>query len=344
MSTMTTEKTSVKKTPVKNQKSSTDFVHETRIKKSLDYIENHLLENIRASDIANASHFSENHFQRIFRSLVGETVNEYVTRRRLEHAANLLIYNKEKSISDISVHCNYSSNANFAKAFKKHFGIKPSLLREQNPEQHSSQEELVTLGRIRTKYGKKLDIQSLHPASIEKEILVYAPVIEAVENLQVIALPPINIVYVMSERGYEVDSILAAWTKIKQWARDKGVCSDFSDELSCFSMSHDNPYITPHDRCRYDTAVVVPENIPMSSLDIKTPFFYEQLPASQYISIRFKGKCPLLSEVYKDLISRWMPENNYQLGDIAPLEHCFYFSKEKNETDLALKISINPRG
>ncbi|NTS76275.1 helix-turn-helix domain-containing protein [Catenovulum sp. SM1970] len=53
-------------------------------------------------EIAEQSHFSTYHFHRIFHALVGESVNDYVFRKRMELAANRIACKSEWSITEIA--------------------------------------------------------------------------------------------------------------------------------------------------------------------------------------------------------------------------------------------------
>jgi AraC family transcriptional regulator len=55
----------------------------TAIRKSIDYIETHLKEDITVQDIANQVFLSSLHFQRDFLIVTGYSVSEYIRNRRL---------------------------------------------------------------------------------------------------------------------------------------------------------------------------------------------------------------------------------------------------------------------
>ena len=84
-----------------------------RINIALEFIEHHLDQVIQLEDVANASHFSSYHFHRIFHAFVGETVNDYVCRKRMEKAAYRLLYNTEMSITEVAEAGSFSSSANY---------------------------------------------------------------------------------------------------------------------------------------------------------------------------------------------------------------------------------------
>ena len=103
-----------------------------RMAGAIAFIENHLLDDLDLRSIAEASGLSPHHFHRTFQALAGETVGGYVTKRRLDTAANLLL-ETEKRIIDIAVECCFGSQEAFARAFARAFGWSPGLFRKLKP-------------------------------------------------------------------------------------------------------------------------------------------------------------------------------------------------------------------
>ncbi|SHK55080.1 helix-turn-helix transcriptional regulator [Desulforamulus aeronauticus] len=98
--------------------------HKLQIQNSIDYIEKHLCESITLNEIAKQSHFSEFHFQRLFRKAVGVSVMEYVRKMRLSEAAKELAETDEK-ITNIAFKYQFSSEESFSRAFKRLYGSSP---------------------------------------------------------------------------------------------------------------------------------------------------------------------------------------------------------------------------
>ena len=82
------------------------------------------------AELAKQSRLSPGHFQRVFTRWMGESPKQYTRRVRLEHAAALLIRN-EQSILDIALDCAFDSHEGFIRAFRRHFGISPRILRQR---------------------------------------------------------------------------------------------------------------------------------------------------------------------------------------------------------------------
>ncbi len=96
-----------------------------RMNNALEYIENHLDEEIDYKEIAKKAYCSEYHFSRMFSSIAGISLSEYIRRRRLTLAA-FEIQKSDIRIIDVAVKYGYVSADSFARAFQKTHGIKPS--------------------------------------------------------------------------------------------------------------------------------------------------------------------------------------------------------------------------
>ena len=102
-----------------------------RFNASIDYIENNLDSEIEYTIAAQKACCSEFHFSRIFSSLTGVTLSEYIRRRRLTKAAFELQMG-EKRIIDIALKYGYDSPDAFTRAFKKLHGIPPSAVKDNS--------------------------------------------------------------------------------------------------------------------------------------------------------------------------------------------------------------------
>jgi AraC family transcriptional regulator len=92
----------------------------------LDYIEANLDGDLSLATLARVANFSACHFHRVFRGVVGETLNQCILRRRVEKAASFLLTNPTRPITDIVLDCGLSGSASFARSFKEAFGLSAS--------------------------------------------------------------------------------------------------------------------------------------------------------------------------------------------------------------------------
>ena len=98
------------------------------IQKALIYIEQNLTKELEIRDIARQALLSPFYFQRIFGSMCGISVGEYIRSRRLTLAGEELA-NSGSRVIDIAAKYGYDSPDSFNRAFQRFHGISPSCAR-----------------------------------------------------------------------------------------------------------------------------------------------------------------------------------------------------------------------
>lgn len=92
---------------------------------AVTFIEDHLQENIKVADMADAINFSLFHFCRTFNKIVHHTPYDYLIRRRLSESARLLLAT-DLRITDIAFTFQFNSLETYSRAFKRLFHQLPS--------------------------------------------------------------------------------------------------------------------------------------------------------------------------------------------------------------------------
>lgn len=92
---------------------------------AMRYIESKLDGDIDFDKVAQLAYCSEYHFRRMFSSLSGMSLSEYIRRRRLSQAALELRYHDAKVI-DVAIKYGYNSPDAFTKAFQALHGVTPT--------------------------------------------------------------------------------------------------------------------------------------------------------------------------------------------------------------------------
>ena len=95
-----------------------------KIEKCIEFIEDHIKEDITVEEIAGHAGYSLYHFCRVFNLFRGVSIMEYVRGRRLSLAATEL-FNGRKII-DIALDYGFKTPSGFAKAFRKAYGYSPT--------------------------------------------------------------------------------------------------------------------------------------------------------------------------------------------------------------------------
>jgi len=103
--------------------SNLDWV--TGIQNAINYVEEHLTDEIDYDLVSKEAACSNFYFQRIFSILCGITLGDYIRSRRLTLAGNELCATDTKVI-DIALKYGYESPESFTRAFTKFHGVTPS--------------------------------------------------------------------------------------------------------------------------------------------------------------------------------------------------------------------------
>ena len=100
------------------------------ISRAIEYINTNLTEKTTIDDICERIHVSKYHFCREFKKVTGFTVMDYVLKTRIVIAKSLL-RETNKSISEISEDCGFSSISYFCRTFKNEIGLSPLQYRKK---------------------------------------------------------------------------------------------------------------------------------------------------------------------------------------------------------------------
>ncbi len=101
----------------------------TSIRMAIEYMEEHLTDDISAQDVADRVYLSPFFLQKGFSLMTGYGIGEYIRNRRLYQAARDLKETDEKVI-DIAFRYCYETPESFTKAFSRFHGVTPSQVRD----------------------------------------------------------------------------------------------------------------------------------------------------------------------------------------------------------------------
>ena len=102
----------------------------TTIRKVMEYIDQHLDEQLTLDTLANRFHFSPHYFHRMFSAITGKTLAVYIRDRRLLYACLLLI-NSDSAIQCIGMDIGYDTAQSFSRTFRSVYGVSPRDYRKQ---------------------------------------------------------------------------------------------------------------------------------------------------------------------------------------------------------------------
>lgn len=136
---------------------------------SLEYIEQHIGEDIHTDDIAAACFCSRSALEKLFSCVNNISVRSYIKRRRMMLAARRLIEDPECSILSVALEYGYSSHEAFARAFREVWFCNPSQIRGKRfVELFPKLREPVQKGDPYIMARKSVDISELYDLFVER--------------------------------------------------------------------------------------------------------------------------------------------------------------------------------
>ena len=274
-----------------------------RMHRVQEYIDAHLDGRLDLETLAEVANFSAFHFHRLFSAWMGETLGDYLRRRRLEMAAVRLAASPDEPVLNIALSVGFGSAEAFARAFKQRFGCTASVWRRQEVERRVARnsnpgQSLRNPNQELTRAGGK------HGASSKQGL-------EAPMEVKVIDREPTKVVY-MRYVGPYGEPISRFWRDtVAPWMGTHGLFG-----RPRFGVCHDDPGITVAKKCRYDACIEAPEGFVVSGKALATV-----LPGGKYAVTSFFGVSKDIGHVWEELLRDWLPASGMQLDARPFLEH-----------------------
>ena len=243
--------------------------------KSIDYIMQHLDEEISIEDVADYCHLSKYYFSRVFKAETGESIYAFIKRLKMEQSAFRLKVEKDKSITDISYDYGYSPS-NYSSAFKKHNNISPAEFRKgkytecvPNP---FYQDKLARFQSFK-EYDKQISIQEL-----DDFVVIYERYIGNYIELG------------------------------KNWRNFIEKYKDYlKEDTLLIERSYADPSVTSIDQCLYDICMTIDKKY---SFDNVTT-----IQGGKYAVYRFDGLVQDIFDVFQGLFNVWLADSGYEMDE-----------------------------
>jgi AraC family transcriptional regulator len=294
----------------------------SRINRVMDYIEQHIDEELSLEILAEVSEFSRYHFHRIFGAMVGETLNQFIQRVRIEKAAVQLVDNPKKSITDIAFDCGFSGSASFSRAFRDAFEITPSQWRQSKGRLELSHRKIRKMDR-KNEQSENNNWKDFFSTSMyyDRETNQMKWRIKMKEtqlevNVEVKEIPDMHVAYVRHIGPYQGNGELFAglFNKLMTWAGPRGLLN--GPDTKCMSVYHDNPEITEEDKLRLSVCVTVPEETAVEGEIGKMV-----VQGGKYAIAHFEIETHQYPDAWNAIYGGWLPKSGYQPDDRLCFEH-----------------------
>ncbi len=284
--------------------------YRSRINRVIDYIEANIDRSLSLSELADIAHFSRFHFHRIFRAMVGETLNGFIQRIRLEKAAARLTANPKKSITEIAFECGFSSLSVFARAFRETFGMSASDWRSGGYRQHSKSGKAD--GKEKQAVGKKPQDFNIYPSYTQGKQLWRVEMKDGKlkTEVEVREMPEMTVAYVRHIGPYKGNEELFGnmFNRLMTWAGPRGLLN--FPETKILTVYYDDPDLTDESKHRVDACITVPADTKVEGEVGKTT-----IPAGRYAVAYFEISPDQYQEAWDSVFSGWLPDSGYQPED-----------------------------
>lgn len=281
-------------------------IESTVINNAINYIFEHLDEEITVEDVAEHCAYSRYHLTRMFKEYTDEALYQFIRRIRLERSAWRLKVEKQKSITEIGGEYGYSSS-NFATAFKKHLAISPADFRKKSElmVEESSFSHGITLDEL-----------------------------EAAEKLITIEqLERFTVIYERKRGNYH--NLSEEWCAFID--KYEYLAAEDTVYVEC---TIDDPSITDEDNCMFELCQTISPEHP--ALKEKTSLLTHDFKGGKYAVYHFKGYPQLLFMVYQEIFCRWLTRTGNQL-DERPILDIYRNVREDGYMEIDLCFPLKDR-
>lgn len=282
----------------------------TGIQNAINYIEEHITEQLSMEEIAAQSFYSPFHFQRVFSILCGYTVGEYIRNRRLSLAGAELA-NTHAKVMDVAYKYGYETPESFAKAFSKFHGITPSQAHREGAVLKSFSRVFV---RISLEGGSTMDYR----LEQKKELVLYGYKRHFTGDPKNRNLQDHNFVCetrlkqaVLQFMAHDVDTVYNVFSNFSEDGYDCHIASYFSEG---------------------ENLADVEEHM---GREVAAWFEEITIPAGTYMVCQTE-KCEfpanLADELYRQAVTQWLPSCGCELAEGPEVEIVHWPYREGDET------------
>jgi len=271
---------------------------------SVEYMETHMEDPFDVVEIAKIACSSTFHFQRMFHMLTGNTVAEYVRKRKLTLAAQELATTKAR-VLDIALKYGYDTPESFSKSFRKLHGLSPMAAR-------GSEVKLKAYPPISFQISLKGDVDMDYKIVEKGAFKVIGKGIR-----------------VTTRDGENLKRIPEFW----------GECctNGFYDKLCSISNGAEIYGICMNDFSNEQFTYI----IAAEKLEVSTPKEMEEIeiPPATWAVFESVGAMPdAIQKVWERIFSEWFPATNFEHADAPELE--VYPQGDSNSDDYRCEVWI----
>lgn len=276
------------------------IIKKSLINKSIEYILQHIDEDISIEDVANYCNFSKYHFSRIFKEETGISIYSLIKRIKMDQSAVSLKVEKDKTITDIGINYGYSSS-NYSSAFSKQYSICPVEFRKaMNSTGVANPFNLSEYNNFKSyeHYVEKINIQNLNDFKVIYERYIGA----------------------YSEIG-------ANWYSFMERYKNY-----IKPDTLLIEKSYDDPSITQLDKCIYDLCLTAHEEVDLENVIT--------IKGGKFAVYEFSGYIHDIFVTFLGIFNIWLPRSRYNRAERYAIGIYRNIDKKNNHVTMDLCIPI----
>ena len=281
------------------QDTSGDYVG--RVNRAIDHILRNLDQPLKLEAVAQVACFSPFHFHRVFRSLIGETLGQFVKRLRLERAIRKLSHAPQASLTEIALDCGFASSSDFSRSFKQHYGVPPSAFDVHAFRNQRRDDWQAAIEDPKLRHQLDRLPRGENPDGFEVELR---------------KLPAREVVYIRVLDPYRPGRVTAAAERLVEWAEERRLASG-----QWLGYMWDDPEIVAHEKCRYDVGLEVQDQRRVQVAGgIGGEVGRFAFPAMCVAQIEVRGGIDLEQRAIDWLFGTWLPASGFVPTDQPAFE------------------------
>ncbi|MDX8554500.1 AraC family transcriptional regulator [Tenacibaculum sp. 1B UA] len=291
-----------------------------RISKAIYFIEENLEKKLILEEIAGRAYFSPYHFHRLFKAVTKETVNDFITRKRVEKSASFLLNKKSKTITEVSEIVGFTSLSSFSRAFKKFYGMSPAEFKKESPSKYSK------ICKTESKNGKIETQFEQYICNIDTNLKW----MQMKAKTEVKKMPTLKVAY-LTHQG-KMDAVENAYHKLMKWAYPKGLMQQ--ENLRMLTVYHDSPKITDEDKIRMSVCLTL-----NSEVKTEGEVSIKEIPEAKCVVSRLEITPSEFQQAWESSFV-WMSEHGFKKADQDPYEIFYNNPNEHPEGKCIVDICI----
>ena len=267
------------------------------INHAINYILQHINEELSVDDVAAHCHFSKYHFSRMFKKETGESVYAFIKRLKLEQSAFRLKVEPDRTVTDIGYEFGYSPS-NYSWMFRKQYQTNPVNFR-RNVEQATVRHAFMHMAEV----GERAEELFMSEMQIgEEHALDTYSCLESFEECnRKIVIKNLPDYFVLYERRIGSYCYLS-----EQWGDFIEKYQEFvTKDTQFLERTFDDPVITDTDGCLYDICMSVDRGVSLENTCT--------IEGGKCAVYPFKGLGKHIYAAYQTIFTVWLPRTSYEL-------------------------------